>query len=97
MLADELNGAGLDQRKVLKPSIAIPWTPHSIKEQLFRPVMKAQLGKESTTELTTTEIDKVYDTINRHLGDTFGLTVAFPSVEEILYQLRIKDINSLPS
>ena len=54
-LAKILNEAGLDMRKVLKPSINIPWTAKSIKENLWRPIMKIQLGKDSTTELTTKE------------------------------------------
>ncbi len=84
MLADELNGAGLDQRKVLKPGVDIPWTEKAIKEQIWRPIQKAQLEKTSTTELTTVEIDQVFDTINKHLGEKFGLHVAFPSIETLL-------------
>lgn len=84
MLAKELNEAGLDMRKTLKPDINIPWSGESIKKYIWKPVQKAQLGKESTTELTTTEIDKVFDTINRHLGDKFGIYVPFPSVETLM-------------
>jgi hypothetical protein len=82
-LAEALNEAGLDMRKILKPSIDIPWTPSSIKEFLWRPIMKAQLGIESTKDLTTKDIDKIYDTINRHLSEKFGLTVEFPSLETL--------------
>lgn len=84
-LADELNNAGLDMRKTLKPTIDIPWSGESIKEYLWRPIMKAQLGKESTTKLTTKEIDQVFDTINRHLGEKFGLTISFPSIESLMF------------
>lgn len=84
MLAEELNDAGLDMRKTLKQSVDIPWDPKTVKEYLWRPVQKAQLGKDSTTELTTEEIDKVFDTINRHLGERFGLHVPFPSIEELM-------------
>lgn len=83
-LAEKLNEAGLDMRKVLKPSIDIPWTPQSIKENLWKPIMEFQLGKGSTTELTTKDIDAVFDTINRHLSEKFGLTVEFPSIESII-------------
>lgn len=84
LLAQELNDAGLDMRKTLKPEVDIAWTPESIKEYLWRPIQKAQLNKESTTELTTVEIDEVFDTITRHLGEKFGLHVPFPSVEELI-------------
>lgn len=81
LLSDELNTAGLDQRKVLKPSIQIPWTPESTKEMLWRPIQEAMFKKESTRELTSAEIDKVYDVLNRHLGETTGVYVGFPSEE----------------
>lgn len=83
-LAKELNGAGLDMRKTLKPEIDIPWSGDTVKEYLWRPVQQAQLQKKSTTELTTKEIDLVFDTINRHLGTKFGLYMAFPSIEGVL-------------
>lgn len=90
-LAEILNDNNLDMRKVLKPSINIPWTAKSIKEHLWRPIMKIQLGKDSTTELTTKEIDEVYDVINKHLGEQFGITVEFPSIESLINESRIRD------
>lgn len=84
MLAEALNDAGLDMRKTLKPGVEIPWTQANVKEYLWRPIQKAQLDKQSTTELTTKDIDKVYETLNRYLGDKHGLHVEFPSVEEII-------------
>lgn len=86
LLAQELNDAGLDQRKVLKESVDIPWTEGAVKEQLFRPIMKAQLGKNSTTELTTKEVDEVFDTLNRHLGEKLHIHTMFPSIEAILLE-----------
>jgi hypothetical protein len=86
LLADNLNDAGLDMRKTLKPSIEIPWNPVSVKEFLWRPIQEAQLGKQSTTELTTVEIDEIFNTINRHLGEKFGLHVPFPSIDELIIQ-----------
>jgi hypothetical protein len=84
MLADTLNDAGLDQRLVLKPEVSIPWTDDSVKEQLYRPIMKAMTGKVSTTELTTMEISEVWDVLNRHLTEKFGVDfVEFPSLEKL--------------
>lgn len=86
MVADELNKAGLDMRVVLKPEIDIPWSKQSVKEFLWRPVQKAYLGKRSTTELTTTDIDAIYDTLNRHLSSRlgeFGTHIPFPSLETL--------------
>lgn len=85
-LAEELNGAGLDMRKTLNPGIDIPWSAQTIKEFLWRPIMKAQTLKESTTDLTTKEIDQVFDVINKHLGEKFGLHVPFPSIESLMFK-----------
>lgn len=84
LLADTLNDNGLDMKKTLKPEVDIPWTAIAAKEFLWRPIQRAQLGKQSTTELTTKEIDEVFETINRHLGEKFGVHVPFPSIEELL-------------
>lgn len=83
LIATTLNDAGLDMRKVLKPEIDIPWSKSSVKEFMWRPVMKVQLGKRSTTEMTTKDIDVIFDTINRHLAK-FGVSEPFPSMEEII-------------
>ena len=77
ILADELNKGGLTVTKVLKADIE--WSPESIKEQLWRPIQKALLGKDSTTKLSKDEVSKVYDTLNLALGNKFGLSVDFPS------------------
>jgi len=84
LLADELNASGYDMREVLKPEVDIEWTTENVKNYIWRPVQKAQLGKESTTDLSTTDIDKIYETLTRHLGQKFGIYVPFPSQEEPL-------------
>lgn len=83
LLADDLNDRGLDMRKTLKPGVDIPWTEVSVKEYLWRPIQRAMLHKKSTTELTTKEIDSVFDVLVKHLGEQFGISVVFPSIEEI--------------
>lgn len=79
LLAEELNQAGFDMRRTLKPGVDIPWSLETVKEYLWKPIQNAQLMKQSTTELTTKEIDLVYDTLNRHLGEITGVSVTFPS------------------
>ena len=80
LLAAELNDAGLDQRVVLKPSVAIPWTKQAVKDQLWRPIQQAMLDKTSTTELDKhMEIDKVHEVLMRHLAERFGIEyIEFP-------------------
>lgn len=91
-LASELNHAGLDMRKTLKPAVEIPWSAQTVKEYIWRPIMQAQLGKRSTTELETTDIDLVFNTITRHLANRFGLVVEFPSIESLSLKELIKEV-----
>ena len=84
MVAKTLNDSGLDMKKVLKPSVDIPWTTESCKEFLFKPIMKSMYQKVSTTELEKTgEIDLVWDTMMRFLGEKFQVEfIPFPSNEK---------------
>lgn len=92
LLSDNLNEHGLDMRKTLKPGVEIPWSPGAVKEHLWRPVMKAQLNKDSTTELNTVEIDAVFNTINKHMGEKFNLHTPFPSVEELIREYEAQRV-----
>ena len=83
LLADTLNESGLGMREVLKPSVYIEWNDKTIKEYIYKPILEAMLLKKSTTEMTTKEIDKVWETINLHLGEKFGVEVPpIPSQEQ---------------
>lgn len=84
LLADALNDSGLDMKKVI--TVDVPWSADTVKQWLWKPVQKAQLLKESTTELTTAEVDKVYETVNRLMAEKFDLHVPFPSDEESMLQ-----------
>ena len=83
LLAETLNSAGLDMRTVLKPSIDISWTSTNIKEYLWRPVQYHLLKKKSTRNLTKSEIDPVWNEINRFLSEKHCIHVPFPSLEEL--------------
>ncbi|MFA6989754.1 MAG: hypothetical protein WC197_06775 [Candidatus Gastranaerophilaceae bacterium] len=81
LLAEELNNAGLDMRKTLKQEVEIPWSPQTIKEYLWRPIQIAAIKKQSTIDLNSNEVDIVWNILNRHLGEKFGIYVPFPSEE----------------
>lgn len=82
ILAEALNDSGQDMKHVIRTEIS--WSPYSVKEYLWRPLQKHILGKESTTELTTDEIDKIYDQMNRIIGERTGVYVPFPSMESLM-------------
>ena len=74
-VAEVLNDAGLDQRVVLKPGVAIDWDKDSVKEKLYKPLLEALTGKQSTTEQDTLEPNNVANHLARHLGEKFGVTL----------------------
>ncbi len=75
MLADELNAAGYDMKKILKPEIDIPWTADSIKNFVWRPIQRVMLEKESTKDLNRVEITKVWEVIHKSIGEKYGISV----------------------
>ncbi len=78
-LAQALNEAGLDMKKVLKPSVDIEWTKDNIKKYIWKPLQLAITGKKSTKELDkVNEIKTIYMTIHRHMVDKFKIDVDFP-------------------
>jgi hypothetical protein len=91
LIAQRLNDAGLDMRVVLKPGIAIQWTPDMVKEYLWRKIQEIQLQKGSTTQLTTKDIDKIVVTLNSLLAEKFGIDQPFPSLEEIINRMRLEE------
>jgi len=77
LLSQALNEAGYDVGATIK--VPVSFTPETVKEYLFKPVMKAlHPDKVSTTELTTTEVSEVYEELNRLTSDKFGVGVGFP-------------------
>ena len=82
MLADKLNEAGLDQKKVLKPEVEIPWTQEAVKEHLWRPIQKAVTGLDSTTKPEASQYSDIYEVLNRHLTTKLGVHVPWPNKEE---------------
>lgn len=82
MLSEQLNNAGYDMKKTLKPSVEIPWSTELAKEYLWRPIQKAMTKQTSTTKPKTSEYPKIYEVLSRHMAQKFGVSVAWPSSED---------------
>lgn len=84
LLADALNGAGYSVPYVLKFfRVELDWSLDSVKELLWRPTQKALIKKKSTTQLDKqTDINLIYEHLNRSLGEKLGIHVDFPHDEE---------------
>lgn len=74
MLATTLNDAGYDQMKVLRHDACIPWSQHTVKENLWKPLQQAMLNKESTTEADRKDYNEVHRVLCRHLAEKLGIT-----------------------
>lgn len=85
LLAIALNNAGWDMKKALKPSVDIPWTKDMVKEHIWKVVQEAMTEKDSTTEINTVDVTEIYEVINRHTADKFGVSVEWPC-EETMYR-----------
>lgn len=77
-LALELNSKGLDMRTVLKPGVDIPWDKELIKRHIFHPLIKAMFNKDSTTKLSTVEVSKMFDVLNKHFAEKWQVTLRLP-------------------
>ena len=83
LLAEACNDAGYSLKKVLDNiHLDIPVTAISVKESIWRPIQKEMLGKDSTTELDTTDITTIWEALNQALGSRMGIHVVFPSEEQ---------------
>ncbi len=81
MLAQALNDAGLDMKRVINKEVDIPWNADSAKNFLWRPIQKAVTGLDSTTKPEASQYSAIYEVLNRHLTQKFGISVPFPERE----------------
>lgn len=78
-LAEAMNDAGYDQAHREFEKVSNEWTMYSVKEKLFKPILEAMAGKESTTEASTLDYDKVHRSLNRWTSTHLGISIDFPN------------------
>uniref|UniRef100_A0A6H1ZFN4 Uncharacterized protein n=1 Tax=viral metagenome TaxID=1070528 RepID=A0A6H1ZFN4_9ZZZZ len=83
LLSQELNLSGWDMKKLIRKEVDIEWTPYSVKEYLWRKIQIELFGKKSTAQLTTDEVSRVYENLNRIIGERTGVFVEFPNIEAL--------------
>ena len=76
-LAQGLNDAGYDMRSedIIKKDL--PWTDHSIKEFLFKPMIAQLHNVKSTTKLTSEQLGEAVEALFRAIASRTGVTVPF--------------------
>lgn len=90
MLAEELNEAGLTIEKTLTGKAEILWHKDTVKQILFKQIMKKYTLKTSTTQLTTKELIDTAEQLTKYLAEQHGLLVEFPSIQTMLDNERLK-------
>jgi hypothetical protein len=86
-VAAEMLALGIERRTVMRDlkGYDCPIDEAFLKE-VWRSIQYTQTGKISTTQLTTSEIQKVYDTFNKFLGEFYHLHLPWPSYEAMMFE-----------
>lgn len=67
--------------------IEINYTPELVKECIWKPLQSALMAKSSTTELTHSDIEMIFEILAKWFSEQ-GIEVYFPSIESL--NLKIK-------
>lgn len=80
-MAKALNDAGFEISHPFKPELEIPWSEHSIKELLYRPIITSYFKVDRSSLLDTEQLSEsmtiLVDAVNRNTG----VLVNIPSQE----------------
>jgi len=90
MVADEMNAAGYDFQQAI--TLPVKMTGELVKEYMFKRIMSVMYSdKESTTELSKTEIQEVYEAMNAATAQKFGVSMNWPSDDALAFDALLKD------
>ena len=83
-MAFELNRIGKEfiYSGVKGMEISTTYTPEIVKEFIWKPLQAVMLKKDSTTKLTTSDIDAIFLILGRWFSEQ-GVVIDFPSAETI--------------
>ena len=83
-IAYELNRLGLEFtfRGIKGMEIETTYTPEIVKEFIWKPLQNALLSKSSTTELTHSDIQMIFDILCKWFAEN-GIEIVFPSIESL--------------
>lgn len=86
LVARELENQGQTMNNVIQKmsTTEIIPTKNSVKEIIWKPIQNVLYGKKSTTELSTAEVNRVYEVVAQFLSGQFGITLPFPSEIDLI-------------
>lgn len=85
-ISDELNELGLtfNYNGLNGKSFETTYTPHLVKEYIWRPLQNTLLDKESTTRLSNSDIKLIFQVLEKWFAEK-GVQIVFPSESEDYY------------
>ena len=84
-LAEALQEKDYDFRDLV---VEIPATEYMVKEYMFKPIIHAMYGKDSTMKLEINVVSQAYDVLHRALIEKLGVNVPFPTEEDLRRELE---------
>ena len=84
-IADALNDKGLTFHYfgVNGKEFEMRWNETVVKEFIIKKLIKTMFDKDSTTQLTTVNINELIDTVNSYIL-TKDIYIPFPSIESLI-------------
>ena len=80
-MAEALNDAGFEIRHPFKPDLEIPWSEHSIKELLYRPIITSYFKIDRSSLLSTEQLSESMEILVDAVNRNTGVLVHIPSQE----------------
>jgi len=65
-------------------NIEVPWNLTNFKELVWRPAQIAVTAERSSTRIKKGDIDKIFDIINKVIGEQTGLHIPFPCIDQLI-------------
>ncbi len=80
-LATALNEAGFEISHPFKPDLEIPWSEHSVKELLYRPIITSYFKVDRSSLLDTAQLSESMEILVDAVNRNTGVYVPIPSQE----------------
>ncbi len=86
-VANDLLGKGIERRTVMLDleGYSCPVDAAFLKE-VWRTIQYTQTAKLSTTQLTTQEMKRVYETFQRFMAENYGVHCPWPSYDALAFE-----------
>ena len=80
-MATALNEAGFEISHPFKPDLEIPWSEHSVKDLLYRPIITSYFKVDRSSLLDTAQLSESMDILVDAVNRNTGVLVNIPSQE----------------